>query len=178
MGQYDPTDSAPGEAAVISTGIERVLLRARDEPAFLAELEERRSDAARDAGIELSATEATMLDSIDPSAISQMVANLPAVDSASAEPLPDVLITGIRPDMPLATQGMRPDVPGQSPFDPVRGTRTGVKVAVAAGVVLAAGAGALLCVSAGARPDVPPPAAGSNPEPRGAGEDGADPDGE
>jgi hypothetical protein len=172
----DPSDSKPGASAAVSTGIERALLRARDEPSFLAELQQRRSEAAREAGIGLSSTEAALLDSVEPSAIAQMVDNLPAGAPALRDATPAGPCQGIRPDLPGSIRGIQADTPGQAAFDPVRGSRTGVKVAVATGVVLAAGAGALLCATAGARTDVPPPAAGPAPEPEDASNDGVDPD--
>jgi len=175
MSDPDSSGQADGARQRIPTGVERTLRRAADDPAFLERLEQHRAQAARDAGIELTAIEATLLDTIDASRIAQMVANLPPTAPPSPPPGPAPVPAGIRPDFD-PTRGSRDDLPGPSmaahgirpdmvpTHDVIRGSRTGVKVAVATGVVLAAGAGALLCVTAGNRPDLPPPSASAKEE--------------
>jgi len=162
-------------------GIERVLVRAGRDSAFLEELGARGASAADSAGIELTQAERTILDTIGAERIAAMVTSLPkALHAQPAEESPFVS-HGIRP-YPEPTRGTRPEKlvsagvrPGP---DPTRGSRPGLKVAVAAGAVLTVAAGGMLLATAGNRPEeLPPP---TEPEDRGdddpSGAGGSDPD--
>ena len=157
--------------------IERVLIRARRDPEFRRELMSRRGDAAKDAGLELSESEQTMLASVGSEQLGQMLDALPLQSRrvAMERPPKDLMrctSLGIRLDMPPERldgsngffSGCQPDI-SQPPSVPaegrIRGSRPSIPIALTAGAVLAVGAGAAISgtmlSSGGARPDVPPP---------------------
>lgn len=147
----------------VPIGVERALQRAAQDREFFEALQARGAEAARQAGIELTATEARLLDTIGPERIARMVERLPpaVVEPVVAQPV--FAAQGIRPDAD-PTRGIRPELLSPAGIRPepsiVRGTRPGVKIAVAAGAVLTTGVvGTGLLLIAGSRPDEPPPPA-------------------
>jgi len=151
----DPADSSRA-ALGYPIGVERALVRAAAEPAFLDDLKARRAVAAQEAGIDLTPSERAVLEAISEQQLEAAVALL--VDRVIVDPLPPQgieLSAGLRGDRALIL-GIRPD------HDVTRGIRPGLPVAVAAGAIVVGGAGALLLVSAGNHADLPPdPAAAS-----------------
>ena len=77
----------------IPGGIDRVLLRASEDPAFREALRSERSRAAADAGFALADTERSVLDAASPDQLDKMI------DALSA---PDRRGRGIRPLVPIA----------------------------------------------------------------------------
>lgn len=197
MAPADPPDSgSSATAAELPVGIERALARAAQDPAFRKDLQARRGAAAQDAGIELTAAERAVLESIEAQQLDGMVARLegrlealadPGASLAPSAPVPGgirpgapqsfgirpdaVQSAGIRPE--FVSHGVRPEPPpvqGSRPDLPiVRGSRPGVAIALAAGAVVVGGAGAALLATAGNRPDELPPPQPAEPE-RGLGE--------
>jgi hypothetical protein len=142
----------------IPTGLQHALARAAQDEQFRTDLLTRRAEAARESGIRLSESEASILDLVDAAMLEQMIGGITEV------PLPEPLdreeaiplCLGIRPDFPIAPQGIRPDIPESA--SKVRGHSSCMPWAVGGLVLAAGGVGlGLLTVTAGVRPDIPLP---------------------